>query len=49
VGLKVSDKVMLSVQPKFRLDCHFKGPFMIESLTETNTVIHANGERDGES
>ena len=47
VKLKVGDLVMLSVQPKFKLDSHFKGPFVTESLTGTNTIIRV--KRDNQS
>ena len=30
---------MLKVQPRFKLDRSYKGPFQIESLTSTNAVI----------
>ena len=48
VDLKVGDLVMLSVQPKFKLDRRFKGPFVIESLTDTNAVIRVKGDEKGE-
>ena len=39
VELQVGDLVMLKVEPKFRLDRVYKGPFQIKSLTSTNAVI----------
>ena len=40
-GLKEGDLVMLKVQPKFKLDRKYKGPFVIKSITNTNAVIHS--------
>ena len=48
VDLKVGDLVMLSVQPRYKLDRRFKGPFVIESLTETNAVIQVKGDKKAE-
>ena len=48
VKLKVGDLVMLSVQPKFKLDRRFKGPFVIESLTATNAIIRVKGDSHSE-
>ena len=48
VKLKVGDLVMLSVQPKYKLDQRFKGPFVIESLTETNAVVRVKGDKSSE-
>ena len=39
VELQVGDLVMLKVEPRFRLDRAYKGPFKIKSLTSTNAVI----------
>ena len=47
--LKVGDLVMLKVQPKFKLDKQFQGPFVIVSLTNTNAVIQVKGDEDGET
>ena len=32
---------MLKVQPKYKLDRKYKGPFVIKSLTNTNAVIQS--------
>ena len=48
VKLKVGDLVMLSVEPKFKLDHRFKGPFVIESLTATNAIIRVKGDSHSE-
>ena len=48
MDLKVGDLVMLSTQPRFKLDRQFKGPFVIESLTATNAVIRVKGDKNGE-
>ena len=48
VKLKVGDLVMLSVQPKFKLDRRFKGPFVIEPLTATNAIIRVKGDSHSE-
>ena len=48
VKLKVGDLVMLSAQPKFKLDRRFKGPFVIESLTGTNAIIRVKGDKQSE-
>ena len=34
--LQIGDLVMLKVQPRFKLDRSYKGPFTIQSLTSTN-------------
>ena len=39
---------MLSVQPKFKPDHRFKGPFVIESLTGTNAIIRVKGDNQSE-
>ena len=43
--LKEEDLIMLKVQPRFRLDCFFKGPSRIKSLTATNVVIVLEGSK----
>ena len=48
MDLKVGNLVMLSVQPRYKLDRQFKGPFVIESLTETNAVIQVKGDKKAE-
>ena len=47
--LKIGDLVMFKVQPNFKLDKHFQGPFVLVSLTATNAVIQAQGDKSGES
>ena len=47
-GLSVGDLVMLKVQPKYKLDRRYKGPFVIKSLTDTNAVIQSRGDPDSE-
>lgn len=37
-GLKAGDLVMLKVQPKYKLDRKYKGPFIIKSLTCSDSV-----------
>ena len=40
--LKEGDLCMLKVEPRFRLDRQYKGPFRIQSLPTTNAVIKTN-------
>ena len=47
-GLKAGDLVMLKVQPKYKLDRRYKGPFVIKSLTDTNAVIQGKGDPSSE-
>ena len=44
VQLKLGDRVMLKVEPWFKLDQSFKGPFIVRSLTSTNAVIQLQGD-----
>ena len=37
--LKVGDLVMLKMEPRFRLDRSYKGPFVIKALSTTNADI----------
>lgn len=46
--LQVGDLVMLKVQPRFKLDRSYKGPFTIQSLTTTNAVIKLVGDASAE-
>ena len=46
VKLKVGDRVMLKVEPRFKLDRLFKGPFIIRSLTSTNAVSYIQLQGD---
>ena len=46
--LKVGDLVMLKVQPRFKLDRCYKGPFTVESLIATNAVIKVRGDNSAE-
>ena len=46
--LKIGDIVMLKTQSRFRLDCSFKGPFVVQSVTSTNAVIRAKDIEDAE-
>ena len=39
---------MLKVQPRFKLDRCYKGPFAVESLTATNAVIKVRGDNSAE-
>ena len=39
---------MLKVQPLFKLDHSYKGPFTVEPLTTTNTVIKVRGNSSAE-
>ena len=48
VDLMVGNLVMLSVQPRYKLDRRFKGPFVFESLTKTNAVIRVKGDKSSE-
>ena len=48
VELSEGDLVMLKVQPRFRLDRRYKGPFRIQSLTATNAVIVLEGNKANE-
>jgi len=41
------DLCMLKVEPRFRLDRGFKGPFRIQSLTATNAVIKPMNDCNG--
>ena len=38
----------LKVQPRFKLDHCYKGPFTVESLTATNAVIKVRGDNSAE-
>ena len=46
--LQIGDLVMLKVQPRFKLDRSYKGPFTIQSLTSTNAVIQLAGDESSE-
>ena len=46
--LEVGDLVMLKVQPRFKLDRSYKGPFTVESLTATNAVIWMSNDSSAE-
>ena len=46
--LQVGDLVMLKVEPRFRLDRVYKGPFQIKSLTSTNAVIVLKSDDNAE-
>ena len=48
VELKIGDRVMLKVEPQFKLDRLFKGPFVVKSLTSTNAVIQLQGDDNAE-
>ena len=48
VELKIVDRVMLKVEPRFKLDRSFKGPFVVKSLTSTNAVIRLQGDDNAE-
>ena len=48
VELQVGDLVMLKVEPRFRLDRVYKGPFQIKSLTSTNAVIVLKSDDNAE-
>ena len=39
---------MLNLQPKYKLDRRYKGPFIIRTLTDTNAVIHVQGDPNAE-
>jgi len=44
VSLKVGDRVMLKVEPRFKLDRTFKDTFVIKSLSPTNAMIQVQGD-----
>ena len=46
--LEVGDLVKLKVQPRFKLDRSYKGPFTVESLTATNAVIWMSNDSSAE-
>ena len=46
--LKEGDLVMLKVQPRFKLDRPYKGPFQVQSLTSTNAVIKLVNDTNAE-
>ena len=46
--LKEGELCMLKVEPRFRLDRQYKGPFRIQSLTTTNTIIKPTHDSNGE-
>ena len=48
VKLKVGDRVMLKVEPRFKLDRLFKGPFIVRSLTSTYAIIQLQGDDKAE-
>ena len=39
---------MLKVEPRFKLDRSFKGPFVVQSFTATNVVIQLQGDNTAE-
>ena len=47
--LKIGDRVMLKVEPRFKLDCIFKGLFVVKSLTSTNAVIQLQSDDNAEN
>ena len=46
--LREGDPCMLKVEPRFRLDRSYKGPFRIQSLTTTNAIIRPMSDCNGE-
>ena len=48
VELQVGDFVMLKVEPRFRLERVYKGPFQIKSLTSTNAVVVLKSDDNAE-
>ena len=48
MNLKVDDLVMLKTEPRFRLDQSYKSPFVIKSLTSTNTEIQLKDDAKAE-
>ena len=46
--LQIGGLVMLKVDPKFRLDRNYRGPYKIKSLTSTNAVITLKDDDSGE-
>ena len=46
--LEEGDLCMLKVEPRFRLDRQYKGPFHIQSLSTTNAVIKPIHDSNGE-
>ena len=44
----MGDLVLLKVQPRFKLDCSYKGPITVQSLTSTNAVIKLVGDQSAE-
>ena len=47
-GLTVGNLVMLKVQPKYKLNRRYKGPFIIKTLTDTNVVIQVQRDPNAE-
>ena len=48
VTLKVGDRVILKVEPRFKLDRTFKGSFVIKSLSPTNAMIQVQEDDSAE-
>ena len=43
-----ADLVMMKVEPKFRLDCTYKGPYRVLDVTSTNAIIQKVNDPDSE-
>lgn len=48
IELQVGDLVMLKIEPRFKLDRSFKGPFVVKSLTSTNAVVQLKDDDTAE-
>ena len=46
--LQKGDLVMLKVQPRFKLDRPYRGPFEVQSLSSTNAVIKLVNDKNAE-
>ena len=46
--LQKEDLVMLKVQPRFKLDRTYRGPFEVQSLTSTDAVIKLINDKNAE-
>ena len=48
VELQVGDLIMLKIEPRFKLDWSFKGPFVVKSLMSTNALIQLKDDDTAE-
>ena len=49
VTIKAGDTVFVKVQPKFKLDCNYHGPYRVYEATDTNVKVKPVSSPDAES